>query len=323
MSYLLHIGFNKTGSSAIQHYLSSSREFLLNSGICYPSIGLEGCAHHELSKLLLQKRRSSNLDSWIARLEEIEKSHEVVIISSEHLRTHSDIRKLADVFPQGRTKIFLYVREHYGFLSSWYQQSVQSGVTAVRFEDFIQIHSGAFCPIIKQWEDVYGENNVRVAEYAPGEFLGESLVSDFSIRNNLPVNEHYDRSKRFNPSLSGNLLEFVRLLNYFCTREETSEVADEIRRLLRQPDQSFRGALACEEAIVKKCRWMYREDRKDLRHKYGVSLTNMRHVPSPARTSSGDRLEDWLNIIEIAKKSCPKLINIIKKHPILQSLFSI
>ena len=322
MSYLLHIGFNKTGSSAIQHYLDSSRGFLLNSGICYPEIGLENHGHHKLSKLLMQESRSQDLDSWIVRLEEIEKSHEMVVISSEHLRTHSNIRKLADVFPQGRTKIFLYVREHYGFLSSWYQQSVQSGVTVGPFEDFIQSHSGAFCPIIKQWENVYGENNVHVAEYAPGEFFGESLVSDFSIRNNLPVNVHYDRSERFNPSLSGNLLEFVRLLNYFCTTEETSRVAREIRRI-SQSDESFRGALACEEAIVRKCRWMYREDRRDLRKKYAISLTHTRLVPSPARNSSGEMLQDWLNVIDVAKQSNSELVDVVRNNPILQSLFSV
>lgn len=48
----LHVGANKTGSSAIQNFCNSNRDSLLSSGLLYPVTGCVGDAHYGISSIL-------------------------------------------------------------------------------------------------------------------------------------------------------------------------------------------------------------------------------------------------------------------------------
>ena len=50
MNIYLHMGFYKTGTTAIQKFLSLNRDQLVKQGFLYPAIGAYGDAHFPISR---------------------------------------------------------------------------------------------------------------------------------------------------------------------------------------------------------------------------------------------------------------------------------
>jgi hypothetical protein len=197
---ILHVGFHKSGTSALQESFAVQRAELQAAGVLYPSIGRK--AHHRIAWALTQRawgwkkrggevtpfKHFSKMASFINR-----SNSPKIVLSSEFFSelTTKQIQKIVSGIRGRDVKILFTLRPLAKLLSSSYQQYLKYGTKA----DYVEwLHSVLDEPgvskinptfwqrhmhgdVISRWAGSFGKENVSVLivdEQRP-EFLYESL----------------------------------------------------------------------------------------------------------------------------------------------------
>lgn len=292
MKYVVHIGVNKTGTSSLQKAFHERRSELAAQGICYPETGIQTSAHHGLTRVLRGATPESQgmPEDWEERLRAEFEGHELVVLSSENFATLQDPAPLARLCPPGETRIVVYLRDYARYMVSWYQQALHSRNISMSLEDFIESHSTSFSALIARWSAVFGRENVIVRHYERSKLKDRDIVADFCDLLCPGVETTFTgMTHDSNPSISGNLLFFKRMLNCFISREESLEIASEMIGLTSL-DNSFRGKLAVPAETVARIRALYREDREKVLEETGIDLTPRPGPIKGAKSPDLDRL---------------------------------
>jgi hypothetical protein len=196
----LHVGFHKSGTSALQETFAAQRDELQKAGVLYPSIGRK--AHHRIAWALTQKpwgwkKRGGEVTAFkhftkMAKLINRSKSPKIVL-SSEFFSelTPEKIQLIASAIKGREVKVLFTLRPLAKLLGSSYQQYLKYGTKADYSEwlhsvldepgvskinpTFWQRHMHG--EVVARWVEVFGKDNVSVliAEEQRPEFLFESL----------------------------------------------------------------------------------------------------------------------------------------------------
>jgi hypothetical protein len=229
----LHIGTEKTGTTAIQRYLALNRHALLAQGHLYPDTPPGTNTHIALTAYALDDhkadsgRESLGLGSveqlaafrreFPSALEcEIAKSGaSTIILSNEHLsarlRTATEMRRikyLCDRIATG-SKVIVYLRNQVDYLVSGYSQYVIDGGTA-EFA-FDGKHSANYATILDRWASVFGRENITVRRFEREEFH-DDLLGDFVGTMGIDTSKLISGSYT-NRSLDAASIAFLRAAN--------------------------------------------------------------------------------------------------------------
>jgi hypothetical protein len=217
---VLHVGSNKTGSSALQATMASNYDILIENGILYPKAARDSeykAAHHPLATALLQNDIST-IEMFINDvLKEIsDTSCQICVLSSEAFWPGSEDVPLWPILQQFKdVTIIAYIRESLSYYSSWWQQNiVQIGNTS-GFEEFVYFQRFAplILPISRLQAYESQETKVLFKNYSRQSLIDCDIVADMfhamSINDKVMANELI-RDFEQNPSISGNLL-YLRL----------------------------------------------------------------------------------------------------------------
>jgi hypothetical protein len=197
---ILHVGFHKSGTSALQESFAEQRQELQAAGVLYPSIGRK--AHHRIAWALTQrawgwKKRGGEVTpfkhfSKMASL--INRSNSpTIVLSSEFFSelAAEQIQKIVSGIQGRDVKILFTLRPLAKLLGSSYQQYLKYGTKA----DYVEwLHSVLDEPgvskinptfwqrhmhgdVVSKWVDAFGKDNVSVliVDESRPEFLYESL----------------------------------------------------------------------------------------------------------------------------------------------------
>jgi len=197
---ILHAGFHKSGTSALQETFATQRDELQRAGVSYPSIGRK--AHHRIAWALTQKpwgwkKRGGEVTSFkhftrMANLINRSKSPKIVL-SSEFFSelTPEKIRLIASAIKGREVKVLFTLRPLAKLLGSSYQQYLKYGTKADYSEwlhsvldepgvskinpTFWQRHMHG--DVVSKWVEAFGEDNVSVliVDESRPEFLYDSL----------------------------------------------------------------------------------------------------------------------------------------------------
>jgi len=227
---ILHIGRHKSGTSALQHFLTSHRDFLNLQGILYPrsGTGQNSIAHHNLARICQHGELNGlDLTQLISTLSwEIRPHHHTLIVSSEefqNLSRMSGIRQFVRSFPGAEVDVVCYVREYVDYLMSSYRQAVQNQGKFQTFDQFCQYRypSRGF---IRRWRSI---GKINFGWFHPNLLEGQDIVRDFFSKTDIELPEAYENQQR-NPSLGGNLLWMKlsanRGLNLFLTYKDLTRL---------------------------------------------------------------------------------------------------
>lgn len=192
----IHIGFHKTGSSALQECLAANRDVLLDGGYFYPqSLEDKYPSHADFSWAINRKPpqwsgfRDGEAGEVLDFYEQqtLQMSCDSLILSSEDfvlLESHpSDIQKLKEFFSGFEAKIVAYVRNPIDFIISLYSHAIRSRAITCDVNEYVDRHfnfrSADYSARLRTWVNVFGKENVIVRPYSSGSFVNNNLVDDF------------------------------------------------------------------------------------------------------------------------------------------------
>lgn len=190
----LHLGINKTGTSAIQSYFSQHRDELSKLGVLYPKTGLIGNAHYSLSASLGFCNKTVPA-KWVKDVNGLKKSFNKeirahsgpVVFSSEDFSLDRAIEPVLEFFDGFDVKVIVYLRRHDHWWLSAYAQAVKMkrsppwprGVKSfISFNKRKNRQHGNYRNLLDRWASHLGKENILVRPYE-SEQNQPNLIIDF------------------------------------------------------------------------------------------------------------------------------------------------
>ncbi|QQL44975.1 hypothetical protein [Sulfuriroseicoccus oceanibius] len=166
---ILHIGVHKTGTSAIQSWM----EYLAREGRCpvhYARAGRDGSAHHRLvQELQMFGDLSAAVDM---RREVLASESDLVVVSAEGMSklNRAEVEDLFSVFRGADIdlEVLAWLRRPDQYVEAVFSQLVKSGKDArdARKPMMNRVGGGElFSDMLQPWQDVLGEDLVRILPY--------------------------------------------------------------------------------------------------------------------------------------------------------------
>lgn len=213
---VLHIGMHKTGTSAIQRICSDNARTLLEAGLYWPEERLPDNPdqHSDLARWI----RTGNSDRAIAyfqraRQAAMNTNAECLLLSGEGFSrlNRAQINLIKEALEGNATQIVLYVRNVYGFLASAMSERMKHGNFFGSGRNGLKHMLGLlnFDRIITDWENIFGQDNVRVYLYKDGK---ENVVSHFLSELHVPPSVIQTfKDVRINLSLPFSLIIYLHM----------------------------------------------------------------------------------------------------------------
>ncbi|WP_226645734.1 hypothetical protein [Microbulbifer variabilis] len=193
----LHIGFHKTGSSALQLALKQSTKLLSSRGIEFLSLGKKGSSSRTIDIQKKNGRMSYRLNWRIGDLLAISRGDNVVI-SAEHLcflHTFEDIDNLYRICRRffDRCRIIVYLRRQDLQAFSFKRQAARAAAPNIspssqlfghcdgafpRLNDDLMVYFDYFSKL-KIWASVFGDTALNVREFSMESLHKGDVISDF------------------------------------------------------------------------------------------------------------------------------------------------
>lgn len=250
MKILLHIGQSKTGTSAIQAYLTLNRQKIRDLGILYPGIAVNGVpidmgSHNALADSLVGLYRYPNLraeqyfEQFFNEAEKI--NAKLVILSAEHFfggepriwdvadeSAYFDaysrkVAMLAQYLGGHQIKILLYLRPQVDWLASAIGQTIRTEKLISRksiYRNDRQFFEMAkpvlrYFSLVNVWSAHLKPGCIEVIPYDRRSLRNGSSIADFMYRAGLEgVEVRYgSEDLQVNESLSREYIEVKKILN--------------------------------------------------------------------------------------------------------------
>jgi hypothetical protein len=207
----------KTGTSALQQWLSDNQTVLREHGVHYPHHGVDrnGVSSGSIERLMVADDAGWRLSrpraaTTLAEFEATERS--VLLLSSEFFA--SRLAELGALLPQGTTFV-LYVRNPLEYLESNYNQAVKRGRRTSEFAADLPARGIGIGHLDTILGRVPPDVEVVVRPYHDDLFVGGDLLRDFLGTAGIAVADGLTQGfRRVNPSYSLEALEFMRVLNH-------------------------------------------------------------------------------------------------------------
>jgi hypothetical protein len=181
---VIHAGFHKTGTTALQHSLHASSELLKAERYRYPIVG-QGTSQSGSVLALAdrgwgwQARGSKVLPKrvWTKLVKEVRKGDDNIIISSEFLSELDDshVRQIRDAFAGLNCQVVFTLRAFDKMFPSTYQQGLKSG-SSYSYEAWLERTTTDYfgeqktgfwkrnrhAQVISRWMEIFGAENVTI-----------------------------------------------------------------------------------------------------------------------------------------------------------------
>ena len=240
----VHIGTPKTGTSALQDFLTNNAAVLGKYGFCYKLMpyrytrdaSIKRNGHFLVGKIYDEQRkvdkeaRGRRIREGLEIVREWFQTVDSVILSDEGIwntlatRTHGKILSLVKDFCDENgyaLKIIVYLRSQDDYVVSWWGQRIRSGSKLREWDYFIdhlppkKLVTDYYSQLCRIADDV-GKENIIVRRYEKGSFRGSAhtIFSDFLDALGLEYTDEYQVVQEYvNTSLETNYAEIKRILN--------------------------------------------------------------------------------------------------------------
>ncbi len=208
---ILHIGTEKTGTTALQHAFRKDAERLAALGVRYPDFLVP--THGALAYVAADREASvcdmgphiglmpgesrtaftARLHGWLAA-EVAAHPDATFVLSTEHAQSRLESvaavgriqTLLADYFD--KVDIAVYLRRWDRMALSYHATSARNGLRApFTFQRYAQTLLLDYRGLLDRWGQVFGDSHVHVAIFDRAELVNGSILDDFTQRFGLPA----------------------------------------------------------------------------------------------------------------------------------------
>lgn len=214
---ILHIGSPKTGTTALQSFMSKNEDKLRAQGINYMKAGRAGPAHNAVSMSAIRGDAEATRKAIV---EEYQSQPEMThLISSETLFRFAMARKLDQVFDpilKGETKVIAYLRRQDSYVESLYKQHMKKGRLEFTKEDFIpeQTPKAGYAAILRHYAKHFGGDDcITIRPYHRKILKNNNIIEDFCDLIGVKDMDSLESVKLdANPSFSVEMSELLGIL---------------------------------------------------------------------------------------------------------------
>ncbi len=243
---VLHIGVQKTGTSAIQKWFHDNRRALLKRGYYYPETGQwTDHSHHHWAMVLWDAIRSGDRQPMFGLVDALKTECRTVEMNGwNSLILSSEIFEKLTVHPKGRVlledmfaalgaevEIVVFLRRQDLLIESWFKQWVRDVTRrlAMTPEAFIAAHAKFldYAELLTQWRKLRGVSDIKVATNA---LVRNPLEEMWRLLSLHGIEKVKSNSELVNASLDGEALR----LKYFTNQIALD--ADDDARVLQEID---------------------------------------------------------------------------------------
>lgn len=272
MSLVIHIGSQKTGTTAIQGFLTRNTRALRRAGVHYLKAGRTNIAHNSMLPLF-RSGETADLERAIA--DECAAAPEAThVLSSEMFFRPLPARALAMILPEDlreNAKVVCYVRRQDRYLEALYKQFVKNGRIPADRMAFYERKAGelSYLPILQAWETAFGEGNVLLRPFERRHFPGGDVVEDFAALLGVDPAGFETADAAANKSLSAEVSEMLGSVSRH-TGYNTRQI---IRSLIASaPPGAIRSGDVFPKALRRQLAERYAEENEALRARYRPDL---------------------------------------------------
>lgn len=268
MTFYLHIGMPKTGTTTIQAFLERNRDLLASRGVIVPRatgsqnhrkltayalddteldhtrrmLGLLSAEQIAQFRRKLEKKLAAEAATWTAGSS--------VVVSGENmsqLRQPAELSRLRDLLEPYSTnpiRVVIYLRRQDLFYLSSYSQHIKAGGT----RHWSELVGDAkkrlydYTRFLKPWVEHFGEPNIVVRPFERSQFARQDLLSDFLSVIGLDGElSGFVIPETQNQSLDAQTAEYLRLMNPRFPRYIDNAVNLSRRELVRAMEAISNG----------------------------------------------------------------------------------
>lgn len=234
----LHIGLPKTGTTALQNFLTDNTDALAHSGICFPDFGLRyphiswrRNAHFLIVSHVDEfgnkdpKQPCEEYEDTLNQIADLAGQYDRILLSDEAI--WQNYKKRPAFWPSLKEdfqkrglalKVIVYLRRQDSLIESLYRQRVKASCLTDRFDDYIRKLRFPldYLKYADMLSEVLGKENLILRVYDREQYQGaeHNIFSDFLDIFGLSLSDGFKvKQAVFNTSLDGSMLEFRRLVN--------------------------------------------------------------------------------------------------------------
>ena len=270
MEVVLHIGTNKTGTSAIQSFLHHNPQLLSEHGILYPRTGRgSDHGHHLLAEVL--RDSPERAFEYGYQLKKEAQNYSTAILSSEAFRVYPP-QPLAAMLQGIPTRVIVFLRPHMQFLSSWYREGIKSRNFSFTFPQFVEANAAPYFPWLSEWANYFP---LTVCVYDRGKYADNSVVHEFFSKLDLwkSASPFFPETPEENLSISGNLLYLKREINPFLSDSQAHALIPEVQELATL-SPTFRGAMTIDPDTAHAITRMSEPDVQQIAEAFNIDITD-------------------------------------------------
>ena len=247
---ILHVGTHKTGTSAIQQFLSKNRRILPAQGFHYPLVHgkfgrvvrtrnahfLVMYARAVIKGEQLSEDDTSTILTSLKKLSDLAETGDTIILSDERLWAEGGhyvelwpfIKDVLEEAGIECIEIVVYLRRQDEFIASLWNQSVKSQVrTTASLQEYSEISKKQkymdYDARLRELEAVFGKEHITVRVYERDRLKDRDVRFDFCDLVGIKVDDSFviDKSN-VNSGLNSNLVEIKRQANLTGSYCETN-----------------------------------------------------------------------------------------------------
>ncbi len=235
---VIHIGSQKTGSTALQNFLSANESALASKGIRFLTHGRRNISHNSLFRPL---HGSDARNIWTSVAEEVTANQgELSIMSSENFFTPSIAISIAQHMPEPLrkiTRVIVYLRRQDAYLEAMYKQKTKNGRDHITPKDFVRNYGddiAGYQTILAAFAKTLGKENIILRRFERSSMKGGDIVADFLDNFGLILadNAFVQPAHEANQTLSRAVTEQMGAL----ARHSSLNVRELAREIMRDPD---------------------------------------------------------------------------------------
>ncbi|PLK68879.1 hypothetical protein C0V73_21160 [Rhizobium sp. TH135] len=248
MEVLLHIGQSKTGTSAIQSFLTLNKRALNRADIDFPSVNVGGFdiavgAHNFLADAIAGKLIYPYVtaDEFHRQLFHSHGAYKKIILSGEHFfggeprvwdcegeddyfeKYSGKVRRASEFFSGKTVRILVYLRPQVDWFESAISQTIRvQGLSKRKTiyrddESFLTLMEPLlkYSRILKVWRTNFPTAKIEVVPYIRSELIGQNSITDFIHRTGLAHLSEAFGSPRLsvNESVTREFIEVKKILD--------------------------------------------------------------------------------------------------------------